>query len=144
MAKLRSKITQLFGKTQPNFRKTQVKIANFCKTWIKIGQKHDPNFGFTKYGFAKTQVKVIKTQLCEFRQEVPNLDSCTNKKPGVQPHSRSRRQSPEHFISLTGTTSSVRKKNKKSFDYVLCVTSSLVFFPERSKKYKKASIFWAY
>ena len=81
MAKLRSKITRFFGKTQPNFRKTQVKIANFCKTWIKIGQKHDPNFGFTKYGFAKTQVKVIKTQLCEFRQEVPNLDSCTNKKP---------------------------------------------------------------
>ena len=50
---------------------------------MKIDQKHDPNFGFTKYGFAKTQVKVIKTQLCEFRQEVPNLDSCTNKKPGV-------------------------------------------------------------
>ena len=81
MAKLRSKITQLFGKTQPNFRKTQVKIAIFCKTWNKISQKHDPNFGFTKYGFAKTQVKIIKTQLCEFRQEVPNLDSCTNKKP---------------------------------------------------------------
>ena len=83
MAKLRSKITQLFSKTQPNFRKTQVKIANFYKTWIKIGQKHDTKFGFTKYGFAKTQVKVIKMQLCEFRQEVPNLDSCTNKKPGV-------------------------------------------------------------
>ena len=93
----------------------------FSKTWIKIGQKHDPNFGFTKYGFAKTQVKVIKTQLCEFRQEVPNLDSCTNKKPVVSCSLKYRPFSSRdtYFLFQVGKkekkTQGRQKKNLRSF-----------------------------